>query len=221
VPDVPQTILAWRVWGLDQRGSTLTLTSTTPAGASRKERDAQREAHPLLAGLGDPISAWPRANQANPTGALIARCHAPGADEATPEWLDQHPGGIVPSEHCTGAGGHGCGIYAAKDLSVAASYLRSTRNPVIGLVELVSPIHCEQGYRGSKARVAAIMLLNEALTSVDEPLQKKVAEAYGVPALVSVSLNPEDHRELIEKWQAERDGEADLVTGIEKFLREQ
>lgn len=221
VPDVPTTILAWRVWALDQRGGTLTLTSTTPAGVSRQEREAQRETHPLMAGLGDPLGAWPKMSETDPTGALVARCHAPGAEDQTGEWMAQHPGGVVPSELCLGAGGHGCGIYAAKDLRIAANYLRSTKNPVIGLVELVSPIHCEQGWRGSKARVAAIMRLNTALTTVDEGLQGYVAEAYSVPLLTSISLNPEDHRDLIDAWQNERDGEAELVDDVESWLSEQ
>jgi hypothetical protein len=215
IPDVPTTYLAWRVWGLDKR--TLTLTSTTPAGVSRKDREAQRESHPLLAGLGDPLGAWPKASEIDPTGALAARCHAPGSDEQTDDWRLIHPEGRVPSPECAGAGGHGCGIYATTDLGVANRYL-SGQHPVFGLVELTGRVlDCEQGYRAEFARVAAILMINEALT-IDQGMLAKIAEAYSVPTIVPVSLVPEDHRDLIDAWQNDRDGEAELVNGIESWL---
>ena len=66
--------------------------------------------------------------------------------------------------------------------------------PVLGVVELGGRvIPAEQGYRAAIARVAAIFLLDPALT-IDAGTLRRLAEAYRVPALVPHSIDADDYR---------------------------
>ena len=83
----------------------------------------------------------------------------------------------MPGRECT------CGIYATTDLDVINGYL-SRGAPVLGIVELGGRvIPATQGYRAAFARVAVILLIDEALTEPHAVL-RKLAAAYRVPAVV-------------------------------------
>jgi len=118
--------------------------------------------------------------------------------------------GPVPSPDCS------CGIYATTDLEVINGYL-SRSAPVLGIVELGGRlIPATQGYRAAYARVAAVLLIDEALT---EPhgLLRDLAAAYRVPAIVPFSTDPDQYREAVglptvateaETWLRQIGGEA-------------
>ena len=190
---VPETRLALRVWGLDR--VRLTVHSlNAPAGRATW----------MASALASPEGGWPHDQP------LVAVCrrgqihddHLPGCDPTTCE--DHDP---LPGKDCS------CGIYAAKDLGVISDYLRRNA-PLIGLVELGGRvIPAEQGYRARYARVAAILLVDPALT-VDHGTLRRVAAAYRVPALVPHSMDPEDYRDKVTATSA-------LADEAEEFLRRQ
>lgn len=110
----------------------------------------------------------------------------------------------VPGEECS------CGIYATTDLDVISRYLSRTA-PVLGVVEMGGRvIPATQGYRAAYARVAAILLLDEALTEPHRVL-RKLAAAYRVAAVVPHSVDPEDYRELVST--------SSLASEAEEYLR--
>jgi hypothetical protein len=117
--------------------------------------------------------------------------------------------GRVPDPACS------CGIYATTELAVANDYLDQTA-PVLGLVELGGKtISATQGYRAAAARVAAILLIDEAFT-LRHKILKAIAEKYQVPALVPHSTDPEEYRRVVsERGPADCDWRA-----IEGLLRE-
>ena len=196
-PDVSQTYLTWRVWGW-QKG---VLTSTTPAGVSKAEREKREAQHPLLAGLEAPLGEWAIPTVGN-DGVMVAQCNARGEYDAL-KHTDESGLECAPGLECS------CGIYAAKDLELASRYL-SKKHPVFGLVELSGRvIDCEMAYRAQYARVAAILAINEALT-LEHGALAKIAATYGVPLLTPTSLSAQAHREAIEEWQAAQDAEAGL-----------
>ena len=97
--------------------------------------------------------------------------------------------GPVPAKDCS------CGIYATTDLGVINGYL-SRSAPVLGVVELGGRlIPATQGYRAAYARVAVILLIDDALTEPHDVL-RDLADAYRVPAVIPHSADPEDYREL-------------------------
>lgn len=139
----------------------------------------------LNAGTGNKKS-WMATAMASPAGAwphgrpLAAHCPVTG---------DKAHDDPVPGQECS------CGIYATTDLDIISKYL-SRWAPVLGIVELGGRvIPATQGYRAAYARVAVILLVDEALTEPHSVL-RKLAAAYKVPAVVPHSTDPEDYREL-------------------------
>jgi hypothetical protein len=160
------------------------------AGSLLKSLNAPPSKKPswVAAALADPAGSWPIGK---PLAATCAREHKEGE--------------LVPVENCT------CGIYAATDLDVIASYL-SIGAPVLGVVELGGKvIPATQGYRAAYARVAAILLVDEALTLRHDTL-RALAAVYRVPAVVPHSVDPEECRELI--------GTSSVAREAEDFLRD-
>ena len=128
----------------------------------------------MTTAMTSPAGIWPHGQP------LAARCPVTG-DKA-----HEDP---VPGRECT------CGIYATTDLDIISGYL-SKFAPVVGVVELGGRvIPATQGYRAAFARVAVILLLDEALTE-PHPVLRKLAAAYKVPAVIPHSADPEDYREL-------------------------
>jgi hypothetical protein len=110
----------------------------------------------------------------------------------------------VPGQECT------CGIYATTDLDIISGYLNRAA-PVLGVVEMGGRvIPATNGYRAAFARVAAILLIDEALTEPHSVL-RKLAGAYKVPAVVPHSDRPEDYRDLT--------GTPSLAAEAEEYLR--
>jgi hypothetical protein len=79
---------------------------------------------------------------------------------------------------------------------VIAHYLQRDA-PVLGVVELGGRvIPAERGYRAAIARVAAIFVLDPALT-IDVGTLRRLADAYRVPALRPHGIDAGDYREII------------------------
>ena len=128
----------------------------------------------LASAMASPAGSWPHDR------ALAAACTLTG---------DKAHDDPVPGRECT------CGIYATTDLDVISQYLSRTA-PVLGIVELGGRvIPATQGYRAAFARVAVILLIDEALTEPHAVL-RRLAAAYRVPAVVPFSADPEQYREL-------------------------
>lgn len=143
----------------------------------------------LASAMASPAGSWPYGR------ALAAACPVTG-DKA-----HEDP---VPGQECT------CGIYATTNLDVISEYV-SKEAPVVGVVEMGGRvIPATQGYRAAYARVAVILLLDEALTE-PHPVLRKLAAAYKVPAVVPHSACAEDYRELA--------GAPSLALEAEEYLR--
>ena len=167
-PDFPQTRLAFRSWQLD-RAAMAVLSLNAPG----------RNASWLAKAMASPAGNWPYGKP------LEASCR----DAARKPKDGEEPHGPVPAKDCT------CGVYATTDLGVINHYLDRAA-PILGVVELGGRIiPAAQGYRARGARVAAILLIDEALTEPHH-LLRELAEAYRVPALVPHSADPEDYREV-------------------------
>lgn len=139
--------------------------------------------------MSSPGGDWPQ------RGVLAASCPMRGDDK------HEDP---VPGQECT------CGIYATTSLDVISGYL-NRQAPILGVVEMGGRvIPATNGYRAAYARVAAILLIDEALTE-KHSLLRKIAAAYRVPAVVPHSDLPEDYRELA--------GSPSLATEAEEYLR--
>jgi hypothetical protein len=137
--------------------------------------------------MSSPGGDWPRRR------VLTASCRA----------KDKHDD-PVPGQECT------CGIYATTDLDVISGYL-SAGAPVLGVVEMGGRvIPATQGYRAAFARVAVILLLDDALTEPHAVL-RNLAGAYRVPAVVPHSADPEDYRGAI--------GTPSLAAEAEEYLK--
>lgn len=180
VPDFPQTVLTFRVWGFDRTRLMLRSLNAPPGRA-----------------------AWVASVFASPEGGwahddlLAATCRR-GSQHG-----EDDP---VPAKDCR------CGIYGARDLNVVGRYLRHDA-PVLGVVELGGRvIPAEQGYRAQYARVAAILVIDPALT-LDHGTLRRLASAYRVRALVPHSANPEDYRPLLSA--------PTLANEAEQYLRRQ
>ena len=169
VPDFPQTRLALRSWQLD-RASMMVRSLNSPAG---------RKPSWIAKAMANPAGNWPYGKPLEATCTLSARKPKDGEPEHGP----------VPANDCT------CGIYATTDLDVINGYL-SRGAPILGVVELGGRIiPATQGYRAQFARVAAILLVDEALTEPHH-LLRELAEAYRVRAVIPHSADPEDYREV-------------------------
>lgn len=139
--------------------------------------------------MASPAGSWPYGRP------IAARCPLTG---------DKQHDDPVPGRECS------CGIYATTDLDIISSY-PSKSAPVLGVVELGGRvIPATQGYRAAYARVAVILLIDEALTEPHATL-RKLADAYKVPAVVPHSVVPEDYRELA--------GTPSLALEAEEYLR--
>jgi hypothetical protein len=187
------TRLALRVWKID-RVRLAVYSLNQPAGRATW----------IASALARPTGGWPHDRP------LAAECrrggphedHGPGCDPATCK--DHDP---LPGVNCS------CGIYAAKDVDVVSHYLRRDA-PVLGLVELGGRvISAEQGYRARYARVAAVLLVDPALT-IDHGTLRRLAGAYHVPALVPHSTDPENYRDRVTATST-------LANEAEEYLRRQ
>jgi hypothetical protein len=146
-----------------------------------------RKASWVSKAMASPDGDWPY------RGVLTASCRS----------RDKHDD-PVPGRECS------CGIYATTDLEVISFYV-SRAAPVLGVVEMGGRvIPATQGYRAAFARVAVILLIDEALTEPHAVL-RKLAAAYRVPAVVPHSADPEDYRELA--------GTPSLAAEAEEYLR--
>jgi hypothetical protein len=193
IPDVPQTRLAFRVWRVHKPSLTL-LSLNAPQG----------RASWVTRALASPRGGWPHDGGPEGTPApLVGRCErGPGPGS---EHEHEHEHGPVPSKRCT------CGIYATTQFKIIDGYL-SDLAPVLGVVELGGRvIPAAQGYRAQCARIAAILLIEPALT-LPHPLLRQIAETYQVPALVPHSMHPEDYRNRLAP-------ERSLADEVERYLR--
>lgn len=179
-PDFPQTRLALRVWGFDRAALSLRSLNSPAAKAPWVSK-----------ALASPAGSWPHGK------TLAATCPFTGNKKL------QHDD-PVPGAKCS------CGIYATTSLDVISGHL-SRRAPVLGVVEMGGRvIPASNGYRAAYARVAAILLIDEALTEAHGVL-RRLAGAYKVPAVVPLSVDPEDYRDVI--------GGPSLAAEAEDYLR--
>jgi len=133
--------------------------------------------------MASPVGNWPHDRP------LAATCAAPPARKKKGDDDGEPDHGPVPGKECS------CGIYATTDLEVINGYLSRTA-PVLGVVELGGRvIPATQGYRAAYARLAVILLVDEALTEPHSVL-RDLADAYRIPAVIPFSADPEDYREL-------------------------
>ena len=168
-PDFPQTRLAFRSWQLD-RAAMAVRSLNAPVGSKPSW---------IAKAMASPAGNWPYGKPLEATCVLSARKPKDG----------EEPHGPVPATDCT------CGVYATTDLEVINGYLGHYA-PILGVVELGGRvIPADQGYRAQYARVAAILLIDEALTEPHH-LLRELAEAYRVRAVVPHSADPEDYREV-------------------------
>lgn len=146
---------------------------------------AGRKANWLAKAMASPEGIWPHDKP------LKAACSLAGRPPRKPK-KDEEPErehGSIPDKPCS------CGIYATTDLDVINGYLPRPAS-VLGVVELGGRvIPASQGYRAAYARLAVILLVDEALTEPHSVL-RELADAYRVPAVVPHSADPEDYREL-------------------------
>jgi hypothetical protein len=188
-PDYPQTRLALRSWQID-RASMAVRSLNSPIG---------RKSSWMSRAMASPEGNWPHDHP------LAATCSRPPVRKKKGDEEEEPPHGAIPGTRCT------CGIYATTDLDVIQGYLSRTA-PVLGIVELGGRvIPASQGYRAAYARVAAILLIDEALTEPHSVL-RELADAYKVPAVIPHSADPEDYRELA--------GLATLAAEAEAWLRQ-
>ena len=187
VPDYPQTRLALRTWEFDR--AAMAIRSVTLAG--RPGRPTNWIAKAMAA----PAGNWPHDRP------LTAVCNVPAPKRRKKDSDEEPEHGPVPDPQCS------CGIYATTDLDVINTYL-SRSAPVLGVVELGGRlIPASQGYRAAYARVAVILLVDEALT---EPhgILRDLAAAYKVPAVVPHSADPSQYRELAQQSSLASETEA-------------
>ncbi len=171
-PADPQTRLALRSWQLDRVSMAVRSLNAPQA----------RKPSWMATAMASPAGCWPHDRPITATCALPKRRRKKD-DDGEPAH------GPVPDPECS------CGIYATTDLEIINGYL-SRQAPVLGIVELGGRlIPATNGYRAAYARVAVILLVDEALT---EPwgVLRELAAAYRVPALVPHSASPEDYREV-------------------------
>lgn len=185
VPEFPQTCLALRCWQFD-RTSMAVRSLNAPA----------RKAPWMAKAMASPIGIWPHDRP------LAATCTMTKPKKKCEDGEEHGP---IPGQECS------CGIYATTGLDVIDGYLSQTAT-VLGVVELGGRvIPATQGYRAAYARLAAVLLVDEALTEPHR-LLRELADAYRVPAVVPHSADPEDYRDLI--------GSPSLAAEAERYLRD-
>jgi hypothetical protein len=156
-----------------------------------------RKASWIAKALASPEGGWPHDRP------LAATCPRPPRKKGDDEGEEEH--GPVPAKDCS------CGIYATTDLDIINTYL-SRSAPVLGIVELGGRVvPASQGYRAAYARLAVVLLVDDALTEPHR-LLRQLADAYKVPAVVPHSADPEDYRELA--------GLPTIATEAEEWLRQ-
>jgi hypothetical protein len=213
VPDVPQTVLAFRTWRLSESNKLLSINAPNLTGkAGGSPGQGVRKIGWIHRHLADDEgqSGWPIGD------ALIAHCGVRGAGaEAIPEH------GKIPAKDCS------CGIYATTELKVINSYLGNEiymgvaiRGPVLGIVEMGGRvIPATQGYRARYARVAGILAIDEVF-SLSRAHLNQIAEMYEVPLITPHSTNPEDYREAIGQMPAVTDPSS-IADDVEEWLAKQ
>lgn len=206
IPDRPQTALAFRTWRVSDNGKLLSINAPNLTGKAGGNPNQQIKRvswiHRQLADE-EGQDGWP-------IKPLVAHCGMGRADK------DKDPShGPIPAKQCS------CGIYATTSISIINQYLGTEiihgtiaiRGPVLGVVELGGRvIPATQGYRAAYARVAAILLIDQAFT-LSHPQLRRIAETYQVPALVPHSLDPEDYREHLRP-------ETKVADEAERWLKE-
>jgi len=170
----PQTRLALRCWIFDRAAMAVRSLNSPAAG---------RKASWMARAMASPEGIWPHGQP------LAATCSRPPVSKKKKDDDDEPDHGPVPSPHCS------CGIYATTDLDVINGYLPRIA-PVLGIVELGGRlIPASQGYRAAYARLAVVLLVDDALTEPHGVL-RDLADAYRVPAVIPHSADPEDYREV-------------------------
>lgn len=220
IPDAPQTSLAFRTWRLSDSGKLLSINAPSITGkAGGNPNQPVRKISWIHRQLADDEGqdGWPAGKP------LVAHCGR-GMDIMT--GVPGIPGGVavpsknsghgpIPDKHCS------CGIYATTSIEVINQYLGNEvimgtiaiRGSVLGVVELGGRvIPATQGFRAAYARVAAILLIDQAFT-LSHPQLQSIAEDYRVPALIPHSLNPEDYRDQLKP-------QTQIADEAEKWLRE-
>ncbi len=211
IPDVPQTVLAFRTWRLSESNKLLSINApnlTGKAGGSGQQN--VRKIGWIHRHLADEEgqNGWPIAEP------LMAHCGVRGAGaEAIPEH------GKIPSKECS------CGIYATTEIKVINSYLGNEqymgvaiRGPVLGIVEMGGKvIPATQGYRARYARVAGIIAIGDVF-SLSHSHLLQIAELYQVPLLNDISKDPEDYREAIGQMPAVTDPSS-IGDELEEWLK--
>lgn len=165
-----------RAWIFDRPSMAVRSLNSPPAG---------RKANWLAKAMASPEGIWPHDQPLKAACAMAGRPRRKPKEGEEPE--REH--GPIPDKPCS------CGIYATTDLDVINGYLRK-ESPVLGIVELGGRvIPASQGYRAAYARLAVVLLVDEALTE-PHPVLRDLAAAYRVPAVIPHSTDPEDYREI-------------------------
>jgi hypothetical protein len=175
--------LALRVWDLDREHLSLMSFNAAPPESA---------AWWIESAFSQPTGGWPK-DRPLEAECKAGREHEPHKPDCRAD-CEEHDGGI-PAPDCR------CGIYCTRDLGVVSDYLRRANQPVLGLIEIggrtIMAEPDRPGYaRGRFARVAAILLIDKALT-IDHTTLRNVADAYRVSALVPHSTSAEDYRDRI------------------------
>jgi hypothetical protein len=209
IPDRPQTVLAFRTWRLsDDNATLLSINAPSLTGKAGGNPNKPHRISWIHRALADPEgqSGW------LPKQPLVAQCGRGGIPFPIEQDGNEH--GPIPAKRCS------CGIYATTKIEVINQYLGNEvidnsiaiRGPVLGVVEMGGRvIPATQGYRAAEVRIAAILLISDVFTKPHSQL-KRLAERYGVPALVPHSLNPEDYREYLAP-------ESSLADETEAYLK--
>jgi hypothetical protein len=207
VPDVPQTFLAFRTWRIGDSNNLLSINAPSLTGKAGGNGQPMKRISWIHRALADEEgqSGW------LPHKPLVAHCGRGGIIDKE----DSTGHGRIPAKKCT------CGIYATTSIEVINQYLGTEvingtiaiRGPVLGVVEMGGRvIPATQGFRAAQVRIAAILLIDQVFTLSHAQL-KLIAEAYGVPALVPHSLNPEDYRDRLVP-------ETNLADDVEQYLKD-
>jgi hypothetical protein len=188
IPDVPQTVLAFRTWRVSEDGNRLlsiNAPSLTGKAGGSNDKQVRRVAWIHRAMASDGQEGWPIG------GPLVAHCGVQGQNA---EKNEDH--GNIPSKTCS------CGVYATTSIKVINQYLGNEviqgtiaiRGPVLGIVEMGGRvIPATQGFRAAFARVAGIIEIG-AEFSLSGPQLKQIAATYRVPLLKDKSKDPENYR---------------------------
>jgi hypothetical protein len=210
IPDVPQTVLAFRTWRLSESNKLLSINAPNLTGkAGGSPGQGVRKIGWIHRHLADDEgqNGWPIATP------LMAQCGVRGEGaEAIPEH------GKIPAQECS------CGIYATTELKVINQYLGNeqylgvaVRGPILGIVEMGGKvIPARQGYRARYARIAGILAIDEVF-SLSKSHLNQIAEMYQVPLITPHSTNPNDYRDAISQMPAVTDPSS-IGDEIDQFL---